>query len=183
MAYISGISNIVRSEGDPKVLSTGRGSLGPSDRLARALGWFSLGLGLSELVAPQLITRSLGLDGKQSLIRAYGAREIGSGVLSLSTEKGMGLWSRIAGDFLDIATLMGALRRDNPKRSQARLALAMVAGVTVLDIVCAQGVSARHLRSGGDRRKYSDRTGFPQGVQKARGAAKNFTAPSTAAAE
>ena len=32
------ISNIARSEGDPKVLRSGPNSLGASDRLARALG-------------------------------------------------------------------------------------------------------------------------------------------------
>jgi hypothetical protein len=183
MGYISTISNVVRSKGDPKVISSGRGSLAPSDRLARALGWFSIGLGLSELLAPRLITRSVGLQGKEGLVRAYGAREIGSGLLSLAPEKGMGLWSRVAGDFLDIATLTGALRRDNPKRSQAQLALAVLVAVTAIDLVGAQGVSARHRRNGGDRHKYRDRSGFPQGVQKARDAAKNATAHSMAAAE
>src|SRR3954454_14162447 len=96
------ISNITRSEGDPKVLRSGPSSLGPSDQLAKALGWFSLGLGLAELVAPHAITRALGMQGKEGLIRAYGAREILAGVVSLSPDKQAGLWSRLAGDGLDI---------------------------------------------------------------------------------
>ena len=43
------LSNIVRPERDPKVVRTGPSSLDMSDKLARALGWFSLGLGLIEL--------------------------------------------------------------------------------------------------------------------------------------
>lgn len=54
-------SNIARSEGDPEVLRSGPSSLGRADQLAKALGWFSLGLGLAELLAPRRITRALGM--------------------------------------------------------------------------------------------------------------------------
>ncbi|MBV9236210.1 MAG: hypothetical protein JOZ94_10300, partial [Xanthobacteraceae bacterium] len=76
------LSNIVRSQGDPKLIQTGRSSLSSADKLARALGWFSIGLGLAELIAPNSITRALGLRGKEGLVRSYGAREIAAGVLS-----------------------------------------------------------------------------------------------------
>src|SRR3954453_17949472 len=100
------ISNIARSEGDPKVIRSGPSSLSSVDRLAKGLGWFSIGLGAAELFAPQRITRALGMEGKEALVRAYGAREIASGVLTLSADKQAGLWSRrLAGDGLDIATL------------------------------------------------------------------------------
>ena len=62
MAYY--ISNIARSKGDPKVLHSGPSSLGAADRLAKALGWFSIGLGVAELVAPERFTRALGMEGK-----------------------------------------------------------------------------------------------------------------------
>jgi hypothetical protein len=172
------LSNIARSEGDPKVVHSGPSSLGTSDQMARALGWFSIGLGLTELVAPHRITRALGMEGQEGLVRAYGAREISSGILSLSTEKHVGLWSRVAGDGLDIATLVAAMRPDNPKRDNVGLALAMVLGVTVLDLVGAQGVTKRHSRANGRRRQYRDRSGFPQGVQAAKGAARDFQVPS-----
>jgi len=96
-------ANITRSAGDPKVLHTGPGSLGEADRLGRALGWFSIGLGMVELLAPRRVTRTLGMEGKEDIIRAYGAREIGAGILTLSLEKELGLWSRVLGDGLDIA--------------------------------------------------------------------------------
>ena len=174
MAYIS---NIVRSEGDPKVLRSGPSSLTAPDNLGKALGWFSLGLGLVELLAPHRITRALGMEGQEALVRAYGAREIGSGMVSLSTERNLGLWSRVGGDGIDIATLLTALREENPKKQNVTTALAMVAGVTLLDIVAAQATTVRHSRNGGDRYIYSDRSGFPEGLAAARGAAKEFQVP------
>ena len=87
------LSNVVRPEGDPKVVRSGPSSLDMSDKLAKALGWFSLGIGIIELVAPHRVTRTLGLEGKEGVVRAYGAREIGAGLLSLSVDKQAGLWS------------------------------------------------------------------------------------------
>jgi hypothetical protein len=67
-----------------------------------------LGIGLIELFAPYRVTRSLGLDGNEGLVRAWGAREIGAGLVALSVDKKAGLWSRVAGDELDIVTLLTA---------------------------------------------------------------------------
>src|SRR3954451_4626461 len=157
---MSYLSNITRSEGDPRVLRSGPSSLDTADRLARGLGWFSIGLGLTEMLAPGQIARALGMDGKEAMVRAFGAREIASGILSLSPEKRLGLWSRVVGDGLDIATLLSASRPDNPKRPNVGLALAMVAGVTLLDVIGAQAASARRGRSrNGSVRSYRDRSG------------------------
>jgi hypothetical protein len=168
---LSLVSNIARSGGDPKVVRTGPSSMGGSDQLAKALGWFSIGLGLTELVAPHLITNALGMRGKEGLVRAYGAREIASGLLSLSPDKQAGLWSRVAGDGLDVATLMSGLRADNPKRDNVAAAITMVLGITLLDIIGAQATAVRHAPRQGQRRMYADRSGFPQGVAAARGVA------------
>jgi len=172
------LSNIARSEGDPKVVRSGPSSLGAPDRLAKALGWFSIGLGVAELMAPSRITRALGMEGKEAVVRAYGAREIASGMLSLSMNKQAGLWSRLAGDGLDIATLMAGLRPDNPKRDNVTIALLIVGGITLLDAIGAQGTTSRHAAHNGRRRSYHDRSGFPQGVQAAKGAATDVQAPS-----
>jgi hypothetical protein len=172
------LSNVVRSEGDPKVLHSGPSSLGAPDRLAKMLGWFSFGLGVAELAAPGRLARWLGMEGSERLIRAYGAREIGAGMLTLSVDKNVGLWSRVAGDGLDIATLMTGLREDNPKRGNVALALAAVLGVTLLDVIGAQATAMRHSQNRGERRTYRDRSGFPSGVEAARGAAREFGTPS-----
>jgi hypothetical protein len=177
MSYITSMSNIARSKGDPKVLSTGPSSLDMSDRLARGLGWFSIGLGLTELLAPRALTRWLGMEGSETLVRAYGLREIGAGMMTLSPDKGIGLQSRVAGDALDIATLLAGLRADNPKRDNVAIALAMVVGVTLLDIAGAQGVRASQRRSDRPQRSYRDRSGYPRGLENARGAARDFKTP------
>ncbi|KZC01588.1 hypothetical protein ABID82_006241 [Methylobacterium sp. PvP062] len=178
MTNITSFSNITRSEGDPKVLRSGPSSRGVPDSLAKGLGWFSLGLGLTELLAPGRITRALGMEGKEALVRVYGAREIGSGILSLSVDKNVGLWSRVAGDGLDIATVLTALRPDNPKRGNVAVALALLVGITAVDLIDAQTSTARHSRAVGRKRSYRDRSGFPRGVQASRGAARDFKTPS-----
>lgn len=130
MNLIDRLTDVARSPGDPKIQHSGPSSLSPSDRLARGLGWFSLALGAVELVAPGYITRSLGLQGKERLVRAFGAREVLAGVPTLSVDRQVGLASRIAGDIMDIATLMPALSRHNPQRGNAFLALVAVGTVT-----------------------------------------------------
>ncbi|MDB5513735.1 MAG: hypothetical protein JWQ17_493 [Tardiphaga sp.] len=171
------IGNITRSEGDPKVVRTGPSSMTPEVRLARALGWFSIGLGAIEFLAPRRITRTLGMRGNERLVRAYGMREIASGILSLSPDNQTGLKSRVAGDGLDIVTLLSAFRSDNPKKGNVGLALLMVGGVTLLDLIGAQGTKVRHNPQRGERRSYRDRTGFPKGIAAVKGIAKNFQAP------
>ena len=168
------LANWARNKGDPKILKTGPSSMGASDRLAKSLGWFSIGLGLVQLIAPQRITSALGMEGMEPLMRAYGAREIGTGVVTLSPDKRTGLWMRVAGDLLDIATLAPALHWANPKRDNARMAMAMVVGVTAIDVVGALALSARHREGTGQRRGFANRSGFPKGLESARGSARGF---------
>ncbi len=173
------IANIVRSDGDPKIVRSGPSSLSAADRLARSLGWLSIGLGLVELIMPGRIANALGMQGKEGLVRAYGAREIASGVLCLSPDKTAGLWSRAAGDGLDVAALLPALSDRNPKRDNVTLALAVVVGIALLDVIAAQATTARHGQSQGRTRSYRDRSGFPRGLQVAKEAAKEVRVPAS----
>lgn len=165
-------STIKRSKGDPKVLEKGPSSLSPSDRLARSLGWFSIGLGLVELFGAHRLTRALGLEGQETMVRAYGLREIGAGMMTLSVDKEVGLASRIAGDGIDIVTLGAALHSDNPKRDNVAIALVMVAGVTLLDMLAVGSTTGRHTRHRGDIRDFGERSGFPKGISASRGLAR-----------
>ncbi|MGN7161965.1 hypothetical protein [Sphingomonas sp. SAFR-052] len=175
---LTNLTGIARSPGDPRIERKGPSSMRGPDRLARALGWFSFGLGVAELVAPGKIARSLGLEGKEGLIRGYGARELASAVPTLSIDKPVGLAARIGGDALDLATLATALHGDNPKRRNAAVATALVVGITLLDIVAYNGVKAAHRRGPDGDRDYSDRSGWPRGLQASRGAArKDFKIP------
>ena len=116
-----------------------------TETLARGLGWFSIALGLTEVFATEPFTETLGLRGKESLVRAFGAREIaaGIGILATSGTSPGWVWARVAGDALDLAVLASAYTPDNPKRDNVCTALVAVAGVAVLDIICAEQLSQR----------------------------------------
>ncbi|MBZ9936983.1 hypothetical protein LB518_11810 [Mesorhizobium sp. BR1-1-16] len=153
------LANLTRSDGDPKIIATGPSSLPGPDKFARGLGWFSIGLGLTELLAPRALTRWLGMPGMEGLVRCFGCREIAAGMLTLSTERRTGVASRVLGDGLDIVALATALGPDNSKRQNAGLALALVAGVTLLDIVASAALADTHARRGNPR-DYGDRSGL-----------------------
>ena len=85
--------------------------------MARGLGWFSIGLGLAEVLAPRALTRGLGMEGNEQLVQAYGLREIATGIGILSSDQpAPWIWGRVGGDALDMATLAGGLQPDNPKK-------------------------------------------------------------------
>jgi hypothetical protein len=170
------IANVLRSRGDPQLIETGPSSLTATDNLARGLGWFSLVLGLTELVAPRALARTFGLEGRENLIRLFGIREIGAGMATLSTEKRAGLWSRVVGDTMDLMTLLTALDSAPRQRANVKLALLAVAGVTVLDVFAAVALGAEQNRDAAPR-DMSDRSGFPKGLQVSRGAARDTEAP------
>jgi hypothetical protein len=109
----------------------------PGVKIARLLGWFSIGLGIVETVAPGALGRFLGLENKRGLLRAYGLREMGAGVglLAGGPRSVQWLWGRVAGDALDVATLYPALKQGNLQRQKARVALLAVVGITLLDLI------------------------------------------------
>jgi hypothetical protein len=106
--------------------------------LARGLGWFSIGLGLAEFLAPRTMARLTGVPHPQ-LLQLYGLREIAAGVGIFSNPRPAGwLWARVAGDALDLATIGAAMAEDDSEgRTRAWVAAAAVAGVTALDVLCA----------------------------------------------
>lgn len=135
-------------------------------KLAMGLGWFSLGLGLYEMVAPRHLGRILGMEDRAELLRLYGLREIGTGIGILS-QRSPGkpapwVWGRVAGDALDLATLSTGLSPDNPKRDNVVAAIAVVAGVTLLDAACAQGLSEQQR----ERQEAAGRSTDPGNVER-----------------
>ena len=89
-------------------------------RFAKGLGWFSIGLGLTELLAPRAIASISGVSNRRTgLIRLYGLREIAAGVAIFSQKKPTeGVWSRVAGDALDLASLGVAATSPDAKRGK-----------------------------------------------------------------
>jgi uncharacterized membrane protein len=116
------------------------------EQLAKALGWFSIGLGLAQLLAPRRMSRTIGVNDSPGLMRAVGAREIASGVGILSQRRPAGwLWSRVAGDAMDLAMLGNAARvhNDAGRRRRIAAATAAVVGITVLDVLTSTQQSQR----------------------------------------
>ena len=153
------------------------GSQSSHDKLAKTLGYFSIALGATELLAPRALCRAIGLNGLEPVVRAYGAREVATGVAILTShDPAPWIWARVAGDMADIATVATGFQQDDAKRDNNVLALAALAAVTAIDVVCASGLSSE---KGGKTAltDYSSRSGFPQGLQSARGAARNFKVP------
>ena len=113
-------------------------------KLARGLGWFSIGLGVAEVVAPEKLSKALGIERRKGLVRLFGLREIAAGVGILAERRqGAWVWARVVGDALDLALLGSALRADNPKRLAAAVATANVLGITALDVLCASRLGTR----------------------------------------
>lgn len=112
-------------------------------RLARGLGWFSLALGTTELLAPKFIARISGVsEDRTGLIRLYGLREIASGIGIFAQKNPAGaLWSRVAGDALDLTSLGIACTSPDAKRGRITFATANVLAVTALDVIAARQLS------------------------------------------
>ena len=113
-------------------------------RLAKGLGWFSLGLGMTELLAPKFIARISGVSEQRTgMIRLFGLREIASGIgIFAQKNPAQAVWSRVAGDVLDLTSLGVACTAPDAKRGRITIATANVLAVTALDVIAAKQLSS-----------------------------------------
>ncbi len=117
-------------------------------RLARALGWFSVGLGIAEVAAPRRLGKLIGAPGHEWLIRAMGLPKIAAGIGLLTARDDLDplskwMWARVGGDAFDLALLGGALNANvglfgGKRRKRTLAAIGAVAPVVAADIVCAR---------------------------------------------
>jgi uncharacterized membrane protein len=125
------------------------------ERLASFLGWFSIGLGLTQVMAPREFARCIGVSDdaeNRALTRMIGLRELASGVGILTRPRPAGwVWARVAGDVMDIALLGNALTSGAPRPDRVAAATAAVLGVTALDVYDAIQLSQRSGPSGDGR--------------------------------
>ena len=148
-----------------------------ADTLARSLGWFSLGLGALELFGAKSLCRWMGTEQHETLIRAYGAREIATGIGVLTSRD-------------PTPTYLGARRRGRarsrscgrhgrePGRNRPhRICRCGGGGRYLLDVMCAESLSAQGQDEDYHQWDYSDRSGLPRPPQHMRGAARDFEAP------
>lgn len=115
----------------------------PSEDTARAMGWFSVGRGVAQILAPGLVGALTGVRNDK-LLRLYGLRElaVGAGILN-SENPGSWMWARVAGDVMDFATILEVIASgDESRMDEAALSLVAVAGATMADVMCATTLSA-----------------------------------------
>jgi uncharacterized membrane protein len=116
------------------------------EKIARAMGIFSIGLGVGLVTAPGSMARLVGLEsanGTRSMLRARGVSEITQGLGILTRPRPTGwMSSRVAGDAMDLALLGVAMatKAERPRRVAA--AMAAVAGVTIPDLVGSAKLAA-----------------------------------------
>jgi hypothetical protein len=113
-----------------------------TDTLARGLGLASLALGVPQVAAPDRFAQAVGAvpdAGTRELTVGIGLRELtaAAGLLVRGSSPTF-LWSRVAGDVMDLVLLGGALRRGGPGRGRTLAATAAVAGRTALDLAAAR---------------------------------------------
>jgi hypothetical protein len=117
--------------------------------LARNLAAFSLGLGLAELLAPRKIARLIGVsEDNERTLQMLGLREIASGLGIMQGKTGYFLWSRVAGDIMDLGLLSAAMRSAQSDKRRLNVAIAAVVGVTILDVVASSLCSRSHSEPG-----------------------------------
>ena len=155
-------------------------------KLARGLGWFSLVLGITEILAPRLVARAAGVGGNSTIIRSMGLREIVSGIgLLTARRQSPWIWARVAGDAIDVVTLGRAANiKRRPDAFRMAAAFTQLVGITALDIHAARSLStgANRVWQGNETessiRDYSKRRGFSHSPEQMRGSAlSNFKMP------
>lgn len=113
----------------------------PPDALAQGLGWFSIGLGALEVMNAEGLGRWLGAQDGRNIIRTYGFREIANGIAILAQKdvraRSPWLWTRVAGDFIDLYSLKKLHHDDNPNKGNVKIAMVAVAGALMMDLMAA----------------------------------------------
>lgn len=109
-------------------------------KLSFGLGVFSIALGAAELLASRRIARTLDAEGKEGVVKAFGARELlaGAGILAMPAHSGT-IWNRVLGDAMDLAAL-GLAARGAPRNLAVWGSLGFVLGATAVDVLTARGL-------------------------------------------
>lgn len=114
-----------------------------AQRASKALGWYSVVLGATQILKPEIVARMSGLDdrGGREVIRFTGFRELITGVGILARPRDpRWLWVRLAGDVIDLAFLGYKV---GTSRSRLRLLGSMA---SVLALTAVDGMVAANLQ-------------------------------------
>jgi hypothetical protein len=119
---------------------------GREERIVKGLGWFSIGMGLAQLLAPRAMAKASGMpENRIGLMRAVGVRELATGVGLLSRRQPtMWLWTRVAGDAMDLTILGFNAGHAAARKDRVGAAGLAVAGVAVLDVMSSMGQTRKN---------------------------------------
>lgn len=113
--------------------------------LVKAFAVASFGLGFAELAAPRKVAAVAGVDDtrlSRRVIRALGARECGHGAALLVGSDRL-VWTRVAGDVLDVALLMAGVAARGPgRRRRGTISALVLGGIGALDLYAALGTTS-----------------------------------------
>ena len=110
---------------------------------AECLGWTSIAIGLTEILAPKQLEKTMGVGNGQvtGILRVLGVREIMHGVDILAhKDPTPGVWSRVFGDVLD-GVLLGAAATRTKNPGGLAAIFAAVTPVVVADLIFAPRLS------------------------------------------
>lgn len=111
----------------------------PGGQTARFLGWFSIGLGLAEILFPKKLARMIGAPPHPARTRMMGLREVVMGAGILGTPRpSKWLKARVAGDAADLAFLKSSFSAEGSNKTRLTCATAAVAAITVVDAASAR---------------------------------------------
>jgi hypothetical protein len=114
-----------------------------TDQLARSLGWASLALGVPQITTPGHFARAIGVrpDAEsRAWTLAVGVRELvaAAGILVVGRPRPVPfLWSRVAGDIMDLTLLVRARQTRADRKARLGAAIGAVIGIGVADVVAA----------------------------------------------
>jgi hypothetical protein len=117
-----------------------------SFRLAKLLGWFSIGLGAAEVLAPKHVAHLIGVPYTQrtrNWLVAMGLREISHGIAILARPRSASrFWTRVGGDVLDLSLLGSAMTQPESSKPRVAAAITAVLGATALDVYESKKLAA-----------------------------------------
>jgi hypothetical protein len=108
--------------------------------LTTSLGIASVALGLSELAAPRRVALAAGVaptTRSRRVVQLLGLREIGHGAAVLAGSPRL-VWTRVAGDAIDVALLGKALMAAGANRRRGGISIAILTVIGAADVWAAK---------------------------------------------
>lgn len=110
-------------------------------RLADALGWGSSVLGAPMNLMPRRVLRAIGVDDDSTAVAwtfAVGLREhLATLNIIANRQRRIGMWSRVAGDTMDLGLLAAAYRHKRRDAGRLKGAIGIVGGILAADLFTA----------------------------------------------